>query len=598
MAQAFDGIASDVEHLSEQIRELERRVSTLENRAASSTPALEVFDASSSAPVKSASLTPQRSRTPETWRGFPEANVSSGALPVIGKAVLAIAGAYLLRAVAESGVVPKLPLLMVAIVYAGMWLVWAERTHATNQFASVTYAITSALILSPLLWESTVRFQILWPSFTAAVLVAFVVLALALAWRQDLQAIPWVATLAAVATGLALIVATRELVPFTAGLLAIALATEAAVCLGRRVTMRVVPAIAADLAVWLLVYLMTSPEGVPPDYPAVNASTITVLCLALLAIYGGSIGVRCFGLRHEITIFEIAQGVVAFVLAAFGTLRASPQAAPALGGFFLLMALACYWGTLSRFLGDAHHRNRRVCATYAVALLLAGCLLLFPVDFQAPFLCVAAVTSAFLYVRTGKLTLGMHVSLYLAAAAILSGLLNFVGNAMAGSVPSTLGAVGWVGTGSAGFCYAIGLRALTDRQVGDRHSDDQGAERLRPRLLWVVPLLLVAGVLAALAVMLIAKLGAADGLLKASHLSVARTMVICLIALLLGFSGARWKRAELVWVAYVAIALGTLKLLFEDLRFGNAASLVASLLFYGLILIVIPRLTRLGRESA
>jgi hypothetical protein len=50
------------------------------------------------------------------------------------------------------------------------------------------------------------------PGFTAAVLVAFVVLALALAWRQSLQAIPWVATLAAVATALALMVATRDLV--------------------------------------------------------------------------------------------------------------------------------------------------------------------------------------------------------------------------------------------------------------------------------------------------------------------------------------------------------------------------------------------------
>ena len=85
-------------------------------------------------------------------------------------------------------------------------------------------------------------------------------------------------------------------------------------------------------------------------------------------------------------------------------------------------------------------------------------------------------------------------------------------------------------------------------------------------------------------------------MLNASRLSVVRTVVICLIALLLGFSGSRWKRAELVWVAYVAIGLGTLKLLFEDLRFGNAASLVASLLFYGLILILIPRLTRLGRN--
>jgi len=42
-------------------------------------------------------------------------------------------------------------------------------------------------ILSPMLWESTVSFQVLSPVFTAAVLVAFVVLALALAWQQGLQ---------------------------------------------------------------------------------------------------------------------------------------------------------------------------------------------------------------------------------------------------------------------------------------------------------------------------------------------------------------------------------------------------------------------------
>ena len=48
---------------------------------------------------------------------------------------------------------------------------------------------------------------------------------------------------------------------------------------------------------WLLVYLMTSPEGVPPEYSPIAATTITVLCLALLAIYGGSIGLRSFGLR-------------------------------------------------------------------------------------------------------------------------------------------------------------------------------------------------------------------------------------------------------------------------------------------------------------
>jgi hypothetical protein len=75
-------------------------------------------------------------------------------------------------------------------------------------------------------------------------------------------------------------------------------------------------------------------------------------------------------------------------------------------------------------------------------------------------------------------------------------------------------------------------------------------------------------------------------------------VVICSVALILGFSGSRLKRAELLWVAYVAVAFGTLKLLFEDLRFGSAASLVASLLFYGLILILIPRLARSGRDGS
>ncbi len=579
MAQAFDGIAPDVEQLSERVRDLERRVSALEGETASASPA-----PPTPAPATPDSFALRRSRPPETWRGFPASNASAGVLPVFGKAVLGIAGAYLLRAVAESGTLPKLALLVVAIVYAGLWLVWAVRTHANNEFASVTYAITAAVILSPLLWESTVSFQVLSPVFTAAVLVAFVVLALALAWRQNLQVIPWIATLAAVATALALIIATRDLVPFTVGLLAIATATEVTVCLGRRLTVRAVPAIAADFAVWLLVYLMTSPEGVPSEYRPIGAPVITALCLALLAIYGGSIGLRSFGLRHQLTIFEIGQGVVAFVLATFGTLRASPGSAAALGGFLLLAAAVCYWGALSRFTVDVQARNRRVCATYAVALLLAGNLLLFPVRLQVPFLSLAAVTAAFLYVRTNKLSLGIHVSIYLLAAAIFSGLLNLAGNALAGSVPSGLDASTWVVTASAVLCCAIGWRVSFDQW--------------KPRLLWVVPCVLVAGVAAALAVMVGVRLGSGSGMLNASRLSVVRTLVTCSVALFLGFGGSRLKHSELLWAAYLAIAFGTLKLLFEDLRFGNATSLVASLLFYGLVLILIPRLTRSGRDRS
>jgi len=573
MAKAFDGVASDIEQLSQRVEELERRVSTLEKHPQ---------DHPASASASASDAQPQQ--TVGTWQDFSKPAASAGVFPVVGKAVLGIAGAYLLRAVAESEAVPKLPLLIAAVGYACLWLLWAVRKHADDHFASITYSITATLILTPLLWESTVRFQALSAPASASVLVGFVILALALAWQKNLQVIPWIATLASVATAVALIVATRELVPFTAGLLVVALATEVAVGLGQRLSERAIPAAAADFAVWLLVYVMTLPEGVPPEYRPVSASTIALLCLSLLAVYAGSIGIRTFALRHRLTLFEIVQGIVVLVLAAFGTLRTNPNAAPAFGVFFLVAAAVCYWGALWRFARDEQNRNRRVCATYAVALLLAGSLLLFPVNLQAPFLCLAAVTAAFLYMRNRKLTLGMHVPLYLGVAAIFSGLLNLAGNALAGTVPSALNAGAWVVAISAALCYAIEWRTSTDQW--------------KTRLLWIVPCALVASVAAALGVMVIVRLGWAAGMLSASGLSVVRTVVICAIALILGFSSSRFKRAELEWVAYAAVAFGTLKLLFEDLRFGNPASLVASLLFYGLILILIPKLTRLGRQQS
>jgi hypothetical protein len=84
----------------------------------------------------------------------------------------------------------------------------------------------------------------------------------------------------------------------------------------------------------------------------------------------------------------------------------------------------------------------------------------------------------------------------------------------------------------------------------------------------------------------------------ASHIAGIRTIVTCLVALSLGYCASLLRRPELGWLAYAAVGLGALKLLLEDLRFGNAASLVVSLLFYGLILILLPRLLRpVGAKS-
>lgn len=572
MPQAVDSNTTELEQITGRVCDLERRVAALEGHAANSL--------TGQSPQTEESLsTAESSRPPATWRGFPPIEMPTGAVPVLGKAVLGVAGAYLLRAIAEAGPVPKLPVLLVAIIYAALWMLWASRIHDTDRFASGTYALTSVLILAPLLWESTVRFAVIPPAFAAVVLAGFVTLVLILSWRRQLEVLPWIATLAAVITVLALIIATRDLVPLTAATLAVAAITETAACLGYRLSLRSVPALAADFAMWLLVDVMTSAEGVPEGYHPASALTISLLCLALLAIYGGSVGVRAFVRTQRLSIFEISQPVLAFTLATFGILRATQGSASwALGILFLLLSAASYWGTLLHFADEAHSRNRRVSATWAAALLLAGSFLVFSARLEVPFLCLAALLGAFLYFRTRKFSLGLHASFYLSAATSVSPLPVYVGTALAGSVPAAPDRNIWIVGVTALLCYCIGARVPEDRS--------------RRRLLWVVPAVLVGFAGASIVVDAISALAAGRIELTPSRLSVIRTIVNCVLALALGFAGSRWKRVELCWVAYAAVAFGTLKLLLEDLRFGNAASLVVSLLGYGSVLILLPRLTR------
>jgi len=133
------------------------------------------------------------------------------------------------------------------------------------------------------------------------------------------------------------------------------------------------------------------------------------------------------------------------------------------------------------------------------------------------------------------------------------------------------------------------LAGLVSYLLGSQASE----EGWRARILWVVPAAVVTSAAAALVVIAIADMAAGE--LSASRLSMLRTVVTCVMALGLGYAGSRWNRIELGWVAYGAIGLGALKMVAEDLRFGNAATLMVSLLFYGLILILLPRLTRFGR---
>ncbi len=559
--------------LTARIENLERRVCTLErpSATAASVPAAAAIPASRSA------------LSQPTAEAFPSAQ-DGGVFSVLGKAMLGIAGAYVLRAVAESGSFPKLAVVVLALAYAGTWLVWAARFPAQALFASTVYATTAALILAPMLWELTLRFEVLPTSVTAGVLGVFVITAYALAWKRSLTSVVWVANVAAVVTTLALLIATHDLVPFVSALLLMALASEAAAGCNRWLRLRPLVAAAADLAVWILLYIYSRPESARSDYKSVATPPLLALGCILFLIYGASIVFRTTQLRHKISVFEIGQTIIAFLLAAFSILRFGGSAgSTALGVLCLLFSAACYALAYAYF--DRYHeeRNYHVYATFSGALFLAGSSLCLPTWLLALCLSVAAILGTLLGVRASRLTLEFHGLLYLAAAAYESGLLDYAGRALVGTFPAVPGWIVWIVAASTIPCYAVGGRFRT--------------ERWNQRLLQVLSAILaVAAVITFLVSVLVwlAAIGMTPG---ASQVAVIRTLITCAVALALAFSGTRWQRKELVWIAYGTLALVTAKLLFEDLQHGHPGSTAMSIFLYAVSLILVPRMARVGRRT-
>src|SRR5206468_7172188 len=119
-----------------------------------------------------------------------------------------------------------------------------------------------------------------------------------------------------------------------------------------------------------------------------------------------------------------------------------------------------------------------------------------------------------------------------------------------GTVPASPDWRAWTVAMSAALCYAVESHKETD----------QG----RRRLLWLVPAGIAAFTIAGWTVAATVRATSGQVELAASHLSMIRTAVICLLALVLGIASRR-RNLELRWIAYAAVALGTLKLALEDL---------------------------------
>jgi len=504
--------------------------------------------------------------------------VGTGALPIAGRALLGIAGAYLLRALTESHALPQPVGVSAGILYSMLWLAWAARVARAGRVDAILYSLTSALILGPLLWESTVRFHAV-PVWTAAsVLLLFTLFGLVISWRRNLLPVATIATLTGVLSAAALLIGTYDLLPFTALLLAIAAAVEVSACLEHWLGERWLAALAADLAVLLAAILVTRREGLPEGYAPVSQAAMLAVLLALPAIYLASVMVRTLIRGFAFTGFETAQLALALFLAVGGGLRLAsghPRTGLALAAVCLCCCGACY--LLAFHLGRGH--NAATYAVFGLVLILAGTrIALAPLPAAAVWTVLAVARMA--WPRQAN---RWHAAVYLLLALLASGALTGAARSLLGAdpVPATAGTLLWEGAAAAA-CYGFALRGDTSR--------------------------LFRGIFAASAVWLLAGAFGAGltflyhslfgALAPHAYCATLRTGVLALGALLLAAAGSRWQRSELPPLVYFLMGLGAYRLLLLDLRQDIKAAVVLSLLVYGAALTLLPRLMQPGRAAA
>ena len=551
------------EALEREVRELAQRVAQLERYAGLSAPA---------AP---AAIAP-RIRASHPLAGMP------GLLPIVGKALLGLAGAYLLRALTESGTLSPKVGIAAGIVYALLWLGWAARSPAAERLTTAIHSLTAVLVLCPLLWEATVRFHAIGTWTAAAVLLAFAAFGMAISWRKSLLIVSTFATLAALGTAAALLLATHDVLPFTFLFLAVAAAIEASACLGHSLGERWLGATAADLAVLLATWLVTNERGLPQGYAPIPHAWLLTAQVALLTIYLSSTIVRTLFRGFSFTGFETAQCAVAFAISLSGGL----QMAPVMAAVMLLCAAACYLASFALLERQgASSRNFFTYSTFGILLALAGSRILLSGAATAWVWSILAVACIWAGGSFGRLTLLVHGGIYLLLALAASGAFQEAASLLlgAGSWPGERQMALWTGLAATAAAY----RLVVYYRRAEYASTNMQVFRLAvaASFLWMAAGI-AAGILTG-AYHLV--LGAGANL---AYCAALRTGGLAGLSLLLAWAGPRWNHVELSLLVYPAMVLGGYRLLVQDLNQGHNGALFFSLLLYGAVLTALPRLKR------
>ncbi|MBI4892576.1 MAG: hypothetical protein HY821_18270 [Acidobacteria bacterium] len=576
--------AGDVQDLARQVGELRLRLAAVERKLA-----IHGFE--------------EESGEEDVLEGLslPRIGDTAATTTSIGISLLGLALAYLLRALAENGTYSARGGVALGLCYALAWLIWAARTPASETFSVCLRSLTSVLILAPLLWEATVRFQAISAWQTAGLLMFFSAFGLGISWRKNLNAVALISSVAGLLLAGALILRTHELIPYSTALLGLAAAVEISACLEHYLGERWIVAAVADLALVLTTFAAAQPSGSLPSYPVLPMGQVLALQIGLTVIYLASTYVRTLGRGFNIAVFEIAQCVAAAIIGSWGAITiAHGHAASVLtvGGFWSLCGIACY--VVSFFFLERHagkDRNFLTYSTFGLALVLIGSGFLLSGAFLVAFWSVLAVFFVTAGGSSGRMTLKVHSGVYALLSLFSSGLaantasLFFSSEAHPDALAPHYSA--WIAAAGCLAAYFLFLRAPLPPSLSKLGSRLYAAAAL---LLSASALWSLAGAasmaVAPLCRMLSTGVGARD------FCPTLLTVTLIGTALLAACSAIYSHSRELRWFAWLFTAIASGKLLFQDFRQANTFAMVLSLIIYGSALICLPRILRREHNAA
>jgi hypothetical protein len=565
--------SGDLADLTLQVRDLQRRVLNLEAR-------LETAAANPQLPATEAPAHEAPAPTADLPAAF---DLPSNMVALLGRMLIAIAGAYVLRTLTEWGVLPAAAGVALGLIYALIWLVVAARLPAPEKFAAVLSCSTSVLIMAPLIWEATVRLKVMSSVTSSAVLAAFALIALALGSRPQQRTIATIAGLSSIAMAFALLLAQDDIVPFTAALLVVAAAMEFAACRDLQPGARAFAALAADSSVLLFCYLMSSPRGMPETWVPVSPHAVLAAQFALALIYIATAVTQTIVRRRTLAFAETAQTAAALLLGIGGAVWVFKEHHAIMLGLGLIAltgGLACYAVSFLLFERD-NKWNFRAWATFGLFLVMAGLFLPFTRSEFWILSCTCAAACCWAAKVFGLPTLGLHGAVYL-----------LLGSAVAGATSQPLQILFGAGSGPVEWrtCIVVLLDAVVcwaaiagiPTNAHSRWRNQIASLAIAAQIAWIIAGLAVFAVL---------------GMFRSSPPDTLGTVVLTTLSLALAWAGTRWGKRELVWLLYGLMGLGVYKLATRDFMNEHNIALVVSLLCYGGALTLIPRMLR-GKSSA